>query len=113
MDRRPIQSRIKLMNTIDGQIAAVTFMVQSAVREWRTAQDTAMEVAKQILNASSRVEVEKLCQQLEDARRCCVGPWSRLISATQAYADSLSSAADVDGQNHHPRPQSLQSELPS
>ena len=76
------------------QAAAIYFMVQSGYREWREAQDKAMEVARQILSATSRVEVERLSQQLEETRRTCAGSWGRFVSATHAYADSLISNSD-------------------
>jgi hypothetical protein len=83
------------MDESSGHVAAVYLMVQSAFREWREAEDKAMVVGRQILNAASRVEVERLSQLLEDAQRVCVGAWSRFISATHAYSDSLLSAPDA------------------
>ena len=70
-------------------------MVQSGYCEWRVAQDKAMGVARQILGATNRVEVERLSQQLEETYRSCVGPWSRFLSATHAYADALVSNSDA------------------
>jgi hypothetical protein len=77
------------MEISSSQGAAICFMVQSGYREWRAAQDKAMDVARQILGATGRVEVERLTQQLEVMQRDCFGPWSRFISATHAYADAL------------------------
>jgi hypothetical protein len=57
----------------------------------------AMEVGRQILGAASRTEVERLSELLKDAERGCVGPLSRFVSATHAYADSLKWTSDADG----------------
>jgi hypothetical protein len=53
-----------------------------------------MSIADEILNAASRAEVERLSQQLEIAPRGCIGPSSRFLSATYAYADSPISVPD-------------------
>ena len=84
------------------QVAACFFMVQSAFREWQTAEEKSMEVGRLILVAANRVEVERLSQQLADAERRCVGPRSRFISATHAYADSMNLTSGAGDASQEP-----------